>query len=983
MGNRSFLYLASSGNEGEALEEIAEANNVFPTMWKILLAQGESAAPIEYQRVFGDAGTDNIAVPVDGALQRLEAFANFTRADESCANGVALYFDGALQYFNDRIAHWQSEVDSPLVFSANLDELSWMDSDDPKEFIRNSIASCSELWRDIKASIDANDYSRIDELLEFKDYRLKRSDWQAWANVFGFAGVSHEYFSRSEEAPYEIAYADYDPDNDASGDNYLHDEYFRFKEDKLWGVKRDGEGTSNGVVLAAQWDRVLTLVHGERDVDNEYVLIKKGEQFGLAAYAGPRAGQIIFPPSVDELFAFAEGFAAVRREKKFGYLRRDGHWLLEPTWDDAWDFCHGMAAVARGRKQGFIDANGREAIEPKFDVVEPFIKEGVAKVSSVEQRGGQFVERFGLVRRDGSFALPLDCEQLEWSDEFSGWLVHRDKLVGLRRANGDAWIEPMWDSIRVGVPKKLVLVKHDRMAGLLDWSGAVVMQSEYSDLQPRYENLKNGLPIQFFARHGAGMGLIDQTNKALAPIDFSKLENFESPNHSAGFEALIDNFVRAYAMSQGKQKGTEKNTVGVWNVQQQRLTVPCTYSYIWLLKLGAGDKFGFWVATQRREPGAPKNSYRVGILRTDGTDLVPAEYRWIGVDRAPNQKNACSLITTEIYNAWATGKQVAAQTLGGDSVWIKADGTRVSQTDLLAEEYAAGKLASAMTLAELYRDNEELRNDELARLWMGRAAGAEPLPAGKKIGLTEAMIQYAWMLDKEVGGPRDAEGARHWLVLAYKQEMRDPRILRHLASLLWDEAAGPVDYKLGAEYFSVAAYLKDSTSTYNLALAYRDAIGVDVDRKKAAELFATSAELGFVDGEYQGGILYAELAREDGVSDADREHYFAEAARLLQLVVDGESSDVAQACVALAALHLTGEGVPQDVNAATSLLERGAELDDESCMRLLVEDVYGNSRLPTYDKKKAAMWKEKLDAKVRERSPLLRMFEGMFKKKGE
>src|SRR5688572_1502675 len=79
MGNRSWLYLEHrlSGDDDGAdpeetsADEIAEANNNFPVLWQLLLADGAAGDAIDHQRVFGDAGTDNLASDAHAALARI------------------------------------------------------------------------------------------------------------------------------------------------------------------------------------------------------------------------------------------------------------------------------------------------------------------------------------------------------------------------------------------------------------------------------------------------------------------------------------------------------------------------------------------------------------------------------------------------------------------------------------------------------------------------------------------------------------------------------------------------------------------------------------------------------------------------------------------------------------------------------------------------------------------------------------------------
>ncbi len=55
---------------------------------------------------------------------------------------------------------------------------------------------------------------------------------------------------------------------------------------------------------------------------------------------------------------FQEGVAGVRVDGKYGFIKKDGSWLVEPKFDNAWKFSEGFASVEVGDKWGDIDKQG-------------------------------------------------------------------------------------------------------------------------------------------------------------------------------------------------------------------------------------------------------------------------------------------------------------------------------------------------------------------------------------------------------------------------------------------------------------------------------------------------------------------------------------------------------------------------------------------------------------------------------------------------
>ena len=93
---------------------------------------------------------------------------------------------------------------------------------------------------------------------------------------------------------------------------------------------------------------------------------------------------------------FNEGFAAVQKDGKWGYINTKGEQIVECKFDDAYYFNEGFARVKKDGKWGYINTKGEQIIECKFDDAYCF-SEGFAWV---EKDG-----KWGYVNTKGCFVI--------------------------------------------------------------------------------------------------------------------------------------------------------------------------------------------------------------------------------------------------------------------------------------------------------------------------------------------------------------------------------------------------------------------------------------------------------------------------------------------------------------------------------------------------------------------------------------------------
>lgn len=86
-----------------------------------------------------------------------------------------------------------------------------------------------------------------------------------------------------------------------------------------------------------------------------------------------RRGQqlLLLPADCTNACCFSEDMLAAAKDRKWGYIDRDGHWMMNPQYDSCGDFSGGVAPVEKDGLWSFINSAGEEvmAVEGKLRIV--------------------------------------------------------------------------------------------------------------------------------------------------------------------------------------------------------------------------------------------------------------------------------------------------------------------------------------------------------------------------------------------------------------------------------------------------------------------------------------------------------------------------------------------------------------------------------------------------------------------------------------
>ena len=969
MGNRVFLYLAApKGAEHDAFEEIADAKNHVPILWQILLAQGDSTEPVSYQRVFGDTGTPAVAATAVDAVARLEEVLDFVREHPLARNLPQLphYADATKRLLRQMLASWAGEV--PPIFSANLDELFWLEGDQhsAEAFIDRQLQAFTATWQQTKHAITTMDYALLDKVFQLSEFRQSASNWDVWNFTFGFGCWQHEYFNYSE-----IREIDFDTfclqppiendDDDDDDDDLGHGRYRFHLGDKV-GV-RNGRAENGAILLPAAYEDVLT---ADSDEDTSLLYIAQDGKWGIfdtRETTQGLQGTILLQPSIDEIHDFKEGAALALQDGSYGYLSLAGEWICPPIYEDAFEFTEGHAIVMLNGRFGFIDKTASLVIPIIYDDAENFDERGYACVS-IEQA-------WGVIDRDGKSIVPCLYQSVLWMDVLGGWLVNAGDKYGLLSADGQPWVDVQYDEIITSFYRYAILVRQKKYFGLLDWQGKILASIEYGKLELLFpdedseclstEEIEPPLHLFFVCQRGRKKGILNGLGQLILPCEYRSIEATYVMHYGADSAYFLEEYV---IVSRPGQSKSERPLKGVCHLLAGQEIIPCMYHTIHPIAPSQDPtEIAFLVYNENPEVDhALQGKGRHGVLRENGVWIHQQFYSWIAAPRVADEAWGAMLVCEELRKRWQNGKPVqAAHGKLNLYFWLYADGSVQGHADYLLAEIAKGDLDAAYKLAKNYRTGEGIgANDKLALKYMCLAATAPDASLHMGGPIPDAMYDLAEMLAEGEGGPPDSISAREWLKkLSTIDGRNNSKTYRLLGDLFLNGQGGHADPEGGLRFYELAIKEGDAIAAYKAGLCFRDGLGCGVNLSKAVAHFKQAISAGHSGSAIQAGhCLYcmAQESSEDSeiaVLEGESEYYYQQA------LSEGEQGkNLAHIYCHLGLLRLAHDQDSSAMQQAAALFLKAAQIGSLNAMEELATSIYGPVESPMHNRDQAEYWSE-------------------------
>ncbi|MEN4917132.1 WG repeat-containing protein [Achromobacter spanius] len=641
MGNRAWLYLCSDEDEGAPPSEIASANGNLPTLWQVLLANGEPGAAPDDQDLLGDVDGDGAGIAADAraACARLGELAAFMRSHAERDDApLVLQFDAAVRYLDELIDEHDGEGE--LWISANLNELSWLHAGGAQAYVHQTRTLCDERWHALQQGMRAGDVAAICQLLDVQD----AGDDSGWAWRFGFGGLSHSYFHEQEPAR-TVSFEDYVAEGGDDEGAWLGGGLYRYRVDNLWGLRAvDPESGSDDdddcwlPVMAPQWDAIWPSGASDEGV----LWISREGRTGLLQVA-ENVARVLVAPRFDAVWDFEEDVASVQVDDKVGLIAADGHEILPPSLDEAWNCAQGLVVARVGDRLGFVDKSGGWAITPRFEDAGSFCPGGLAPAFEAQA--------WGLVDRRGDWVAAPEWDDVYWDEDLHAFITERDG-----------------------------------MQGLIDASGRPVLDASFAALAPldtaadAAEPWKNGLMRISVLTQDARRGVVDGEGVVRVPMVYSDLGEVSwLPSARPGIlepapDGQAGRYARILANVGRDDDGDETWAEGVYDMAEGREVLACRH----VLTFGLAWDGGYgWLVLHAGEAPCPHNvdGLYVGVASAVGDWLHEPVYAWIGSPESLQTAAGVYNGPPAIVEQWNKGEPV--RTMRGDTgelVMLHRDG---------------------------------------------------------------------------------------------------------------------------------------------------------------------------------------------------------------------------------------------------------------------------------------------------------------------
>lgn len=134
--------------------------------------------------------------------------------------------------------------------------------------------------------------------------------------------------------------------------------------------------------------------------------VMRGGMFGCV----DESAQVVIPFSFKDMSYFSEGLASARvADEKVGAIDTNAHWAIQPVFVYLGQFCAGLAAAQIKDmgvyKWGYVDRDGDWVIEPQFEEAYDFV-DGVAGVIPLGVNPDE-VEQMGYIDTKGEYIWEL------------------------------------------------------------------------------------------------------------------------------------------------------------------------------------------------------------------------------------------------------------------------------------------------------------------------------------------------------------------------------------------------------------------------------------------------------------------------------------------------------------------------------------------------------------------------------------------------
>ena len=289
-----------------------------------------------------------------------------------------------------------------------------------------------------------------------------------------------------------------------------------------------------------------------------------------------RNGIETIPCIYEDSWSFHEGLVSVKLHGKWGYIDKQNNIVVPFIYESVGDFCNGLAVVKKNNRYGFINNKGRVVIPCTYESACNF-SEGLAKVVT---KG-----KTGYIDISGNMIIPQLYEiGYDFHNGIANVVRRRNiftTLEGVIDKHGNEVIPFVYDNIYTfGVDNMAVVCKKGKY-GLIDKFGKLLIPCIYEDASA-HDGL---IPV----KQNTKWGFINANGNVVIPFKYSDAYGFQDEmcivqdtNYLYGYVNKYGNEIipciynDAHYFNNGFAEVKMHDKWGVVN-KKGRLIIPCMY----------------------------------------------------------------------------------------------------------------------------------------------------------------------------------------------------------------------------------------------------------------------------------------------------------------------------------------------------------------------------------------------------------------------
>lgn len=239
----------------------------------------------------------------------------------------------------------------------------------------------------------------------------------------------------------------------------------------------------------------------------------------------------------DRIGTFSEnGLAPATREAPYGYINRQGEWVIKPVFSEAAPFVNGLAKVTLDGRSGFIDSQGQWVAAPgEAQAAAPKKGSGGVQPEKETPGSGLSVARapdasaYGYVDSRGEWVIkPIFSEAYAFSEGLAR--VRYGLWYGFIKADGTWAIPPNFAGLGDFSKDGLAYAKspNSRLAGLINRQGEWVIGPIFEYINSAFAD--NGLTV---AQESHNSGFVNTSGEWVIPPQFQSVGAFDAGGMAA------------------------------------------------------------------------------------------------------------------------------------------------------------------------------------------------------------------------------------------------------------------------------------------------------------------------------------------------------------------------------------------------------------------------------------------------------------------